>query len=677
MSLGRISPIRDIVHDYISPTIFEREVIDSLYFQRLHFVLQNSTVYSTYPCNKNSRFAHSLGVSHIAGNMLIQALKNASTPTLEIFLKDALGLIEECDADTKSLVETWRDQLGNAARFLHNPAINKEGSVNYPRGSKEPMEPVVSNAHVCSDTGFCDEASGVPVEFVVNTMWVATRLCGLCHDIGHMPSSHSFEHALSELKKPNSIFNLYKAEGGRHEGALENIQKLTSHDENDVFSEHVSNAQKEHILRLIFGDNRKAFEDYIASDMAIHEVRGYRILDKIIRESKDFEKTNKSYRDLVFKLAQLIFLCCSPKVINPLGCGALALPAIRSIIAGELDADRLDYTVRDGIESGVEIGSIDLARIVNSQILVSELDVRATDTRRSTPSFKGLEICSLSSSTSAIAAFFHHRYLSYENVIYHKAVQRAAGLLEQIVQHLIYICRVLPETDVARICVDRELIKYTNSVPEIAEILPLDSYEKFDDGWLRGIIFECRSVLNAAVKDGKKLSLSQKTLLGMIEAWATRDTAKCVALIKSRADAEQVLDDAGFNRNLFTITSDEEKAALAEFVFDWNNEHLGNEYRLLVQKIVPKIYEPELEKNPKKPEHLIFDRSNRHIYYLSGISAYTDSLREVYRNSPNFLMFLFNPQKFDTFPQDIRRTLLANLIDKLASKDPRPKVKRR
>src|SRR5688572_24800435 len=89
-----ITPIQDPIHGTLKFTIFEREIIDSPYFQRLHFVLQNSTTYTAYPSNKNTRFTHSLGVAHIAGRLLSQSLANSSFPDLSAFLTDVSQFIE-------------------------------------------------------------------------------------------------------------------------------------------------------------------------------------------------------------------------------------------------------------------------------------------------------------------------------------------------------------------------------------------------------------------------------------------------------------------------------------------------------------------------------------------------------------------------------------------------------
>lgn len=72
----RTKPIRDPIYDYIPITVIEQTIIDKPVFQRLRFIFQNASAYLTYPSNSHSRFLHSLGVMHNAGNIFSKALEN-------------------------------------------------------------------------------------------------------------------------------------------------------------------------------------------------------------------------------------------------------------------------------------------------------------------------------------------------------------------------------------------------------------------------------------------------------------------------------------------------------------------------------------------------------------------------------------------------------------------------
>ena len=67
MSEGR--KIRDPLHEFISLTGEEVDIIDTTVFQRLRNIQQLACAHLVYPGARHSRFEHSLGVFHLAGMM--------------------------------------------------------------------------------------------------------------------------------------------------------------------------------------------------------------------------------------------------------------------------------------------------------------------------------------------------------------------------------------------------------------------------------------------------------------------------------------------------------------------------------------------------------------------------------------------------------------------------------
>ncbi len=80
--------ITDSVRGLIQLSQIEKRVSSSPIFNRLHNVLQNSRVNSTYPSSRTSRFSHSLGVMHLAGELLYRGLLNADSRTQKRVLED-------------------------------------------------------------------------------------------------------------------------------------------------------------------------------------------------------------------------------------------------------------------------------------------------------------------------------------------------------------------------------------------------------------------------------------------------------------------------------------------------------------------------------------------------------------------------------------------------------------
>ena len=72
------------IHGFITLTDVMRQIIDTPEFQRLRDLKQLGAAYFVYPSATHSRFAHSLGVSHLAG----EAAKSLQTNQPELKITD-------------------------------------------------------------------------------------------------------------------------------------------------------------------------------------------------------------------------------------------------------------------------------------------------------------------------------------------------------------------------------------------------------------------------------------------------------------------------------------------------------------------------------------------------------------------------------------------------------------
>ncbi len=68
--------IYDAVHGFIPFDEFEKELIDSVPFQRLHYIHQLGIAYLVYPGATHTRFEHSLGVMELASSMFDKICKS-------------------------------------------------------------------------------------------------------------------------------------------------------------------------------------------------------------------------------------------------------------------------------------------------------------------------------------------------------------------------------------------------------------------------------------------------------------------------------------------------------------------------------------------------------------------------------------------------------------------------
>ncbi len=93
----------------------------------------------------------------------------------------------------------------------------------------------------------------------------------------------------------------------------------------------------------------------------------------------------------------------------------------QGLIAGSLDLDKIEYLKRDAFMCGVNYGDIDVDRLLNSLVIV-------TDPERGTPvvgiSEKGL---------SALESLLFAKYQMYRNVYWHHAVRSATAMYKRLV----------------------------------------------------------------------------------------------------------------------------------------------------------------------------------------------------------------------------------------------------
>ena len=87
-------------------------------------------------------------------------------------------------------------------------------------------------------------------------------------------------------------------------------------------------------------------------------------------------------------------------------------------LSSQLDADRLDYLLRDNLMTGSQYGDYDLRWLLQNMAVTP-------DTKRLAVTFKGL---------SAVEAYLQARYHMYRNVYFHKVVRSAEGMVKLALQ---------------------------------------------------------------------------------------------------------------------------------------------------------------------------------------------------------------------------------------------------
>ncbi len=590
-----ITPIKDVVHGYIPLSPLEKTVIDSRHFQRLHFILQNSSTYTAYPNNKNSRFAHSLGVAHVAGEIFRHSVNNSRQGALRRGIRSMAESVAKYLATTersrKTLEESWRKSVGYQFAFQHRP-IDGSRSVG----------------------NFTDTENGIFIEeydplFLLNTFGVAVRICGLIHDIGHLPMSHIFENA---LKQAPTIFERYGDDEKFKIAFSNNYDDL----DKDIFSPTRGYGYTKHRYTAIcnsLGIKLNDFQIFLRK-LPVHERRGIQIFDEICLDVENGRDPDRAYMLTVFHIANTIMFS---KRNNGVSESNNIFPCLRDIISSQLDADRIDYTLRDPIESGVT------DRTFDSRRLVSQFVLHYSSSKRK------FSICPSYKSLSVVESFFHSRFLNYRFIVYHHSVVRMNLLVEEIIKQLLRLCYIDPSSDVVFLLKSYGFIEIRDdSDVSKNQILPNYSNRIVDESWLRSMLLDISDIIK------KTNSIELNHLRMLIETFIFRQTRNLYTMWKSEIDYRTAAEKHGDvdGENPF-IVSAEERILIEEALNRFASEHV-RDILIFRQFLEPKVYHTDEE-----VLHVVDERGE--LWNVSDVSPYLASLESISRRSPNLHVSFF------------------------------------
>lgn len=502
-----ITRIPDPIHGVVELTLFDRDLVDTRSFQRLHFVLQQSVNYVSFPANKNSRFPHSIGTAHLSGRLFSAGLSNASATDLREFLERAGDFLSQLifhiwpsqrgvqarsgkrskgDKQIEELLQAHKDTISGCSSFLHAPLMRGDGATAIKEGSRvDPSELV-------------DSKEKLPAGFIIDTYWQAIRIYSLSHDIGHLPMSHAFEESVIHFK---DIIPPYQAgDGGDFEDPSNLIAQARSEmsqfsSEND---DTENNAEDDFytLLEEMLDISQEEVRETI-QNKALHETRSYGILNNYLIKAQSFDgclkgqkkKTREAiskYSCLINNLALCIIYSHSfrERPISKPPAKHSFLLAIRQLVDGEVDGDRLDYTLRDCHAAGARFGEFDCEGIVRNSLLVSKM-------RKSEVLFSfGFG----PRAVSGIEQFFEARYQSYKYLVHHRTASRSNKAVEAVLERLFAYAFLNPGAESAKSLERFGFlgIEYRGAKPRVSNILPAltDNTERLDDAALRTLLHE-------------------------------------------------------------------------------------------------------------------------------------------------------------------------------------------
>ncbi len=274
--------LNDSIHGLISLTEYERRIVSTIGFNRLHDVYQNSTLYLTFPTNRTKRFEHSIGTMKLCSDMFFQSLLNTTDSTLkeffDIFDKEYANILDSLGQQT----EVCADKLGG----------------RLPR--EIPWIELDKLRHSLIPNNIPDHYNMIHLILIQSI-----RAAALLHDIGHPPFSHIVEFALKD------VYLEYKEKV--------NIEKENTKEFVDIMSKYFEGNKKLHeqmgdeisegILSKIIvatSEDSSNYNENLFELLVLESVKrifaeegAFRYLHRIIDSSLDGDRLDYVTRDVI------------------------------------------------------------------------------------------------------------------------------------------------------------------------------------------------------------------------------------------------------------------------------------------------------------------------------------------------------------------------------------------
>lgn len=221
------------------------------------------------------------------------------------------------------------------------------------------------------------------------------RLCALLHDVGHGPFSHIFKEVMPKWK------HIKKHENGTNKRMLGRLMSDKSKEADRLKHEDYSVA----IVEVLFAAPtiRHTLQAKNIDHRKLHRLFWYITTGSVKFSDKD--------------LAGL----CNVKSL-PDG----TLKIIKSIVAGIIDVDRMDFLYRDSHHAGVKYGLFDIGRLKESLVIWPESD-------------RKIQLAIRSSGLSSLEHYLFCLYQMYIQIYSHKTENAANAML-------LYMQRLIEKT---------------------------------------------------------------------------------------------------------------------------------------------------------------------------------------------------------------------------------------
>lgn len=424
----KIHQTADAIHQTIYLSKLESKLMSTAYFHRLHDVYQSSTAYFAFPCNRTKRYEHSCGTMELAGQMCFYSIANANEKVLKSFFSDAEHQIKNL---IKSVLRATR-----IPSYAQNCTTELAKCLNADKNQQDIiLDDVFRNSDLISDIALDHEIPRFSTDsendyrklsFLYQCVLESVRIVALFHDVGHPPYSHIIEAVLDRLYK----------ECKTDLGQEDNLKQF--------------NSVKAEILADSLSQFYEPTDDNITCVISnptsvnphLHERIGIKMLtmaflDVLEKEFKKIAFSEKSTsQKRVFAVYYLTIAEFCMAILRETNSFFISL---HRIVDGTIDADRMDYIVRDTRNSGVDWGKISYKRLLESCKLIQQ--------------DKLYFVAYPKKMTDDIDDALITRYKIFSRINYHHKVFKSSAILQRLV-YLLSIDYLKKEKSENTLCPD-------------------------------------------------------------------------------------------------------------------------------------------------------------------------------------------------------------------------------
>ncbi|XP_064160694.1 deoxynucleoside triphosphate triphosphohydrolase SAMHD1-like [Anguilla rostrata] len=231
----------DPIHGSIEMHPYLVRIIDTPEFQRLRYIRQMGSVYFVYPGASHNRFEHSIGVAHLAGE-LVQQLNRRYHHGEDTELDKKLQEIhEERMKELTTKHEKELVQLKQQDASSDNQESEPREQCKLEEEHKNQLQKLEAEQHVLitKDEGLC------------------VQIGALCHDLGHGPFSHQFD----DLFIPKVVEKLSAELEGIPDGEMKREKETKKNTLENWTHEEQSGSMLEMLIGNISDTECRAFID--------------------------------------------------------------------------------------------------------------------------------------------------------------------------------------------------------------------------------------------------------------------------------------------------------------------------------------------------------------------------------------------------------------------------------